>query len=309
MELDFLIQKRRQSKNMEIPEFFFDDEPLEKLLYGEKQGEPTSANLYLATLKYVREIFHELNKGETQHVINIAAELGTSEAPISIKTCSMLAYVMRQIVPDFPNPVTEFDLSGLGPLMNQLWNVAINFRDDHLQRNAGSPIYRWYEHHGQYDKARNVLKRLVEIYHEKGNWLGEAVMINNLAFEFYLEGRYAEALPLFEKAVVIYRQNNETYEAANSRANYWECRFNIEGIEDLAHAEPELLKISTILGKRFGRHARKPLILLARIEEHRGNMEKAIKLIKKAISMCEDSKTRYPDLDTEYLECLKKKIV
>ena len=67
----------------------------------------------------------------------------------------------------------------------------------------------------------------------------------------------------------------------------------------------ELKAFSMTLDKSSDWHRRKPLIILARIEERRGNITAAIRLVEKAIKVCENNRTRYPELDATYLEHLK----
>jgi len=300
-----LLQEERVKRSTE---FVFDDEPLEQILYGKELGGPTSASLYLPALKYIQGISHALRNRKINDAAEKASELKEKGYPICAAMCFELASIIRDIVPAYPNPVMELDLSDLGDLVDTIWDTAKKSKDNNLQDAAGTVIYHWYEHYQRYEDARQILGRLIEICREQGNQNDEAIMINNLAFEYLLEGRYEKATPMFGKASEILRQNGDMYQAANSRANHWECRFNTEVIEEVVCAETELREISNILGDRLGRHARKPLILLARIEAHRGNIEQAIRLVQRAISVCENSKTRYPELDTEYLEQLKSQM-
>ena len=48
-------------------------------------------------------------------------------------------------------------------------------------------------------------------------------------------------------------------------------------------------------------------LILKRIEEKRGNIEGAIMLVEQAIQSCKDTRTRYPEMDEEYLEHLRRK--
>jgi len=306
-DLDFILNLKNYQKEsvQRLPDFVFDDEPLDQILYGNRQVGPEPASLYLRALECVQKIRHALRNEKIEDAVEKLRGLGNRGYEISTSICFELVFIMKKIVPAYPNPVMEFDLSGLEYLVDRIWDMATKSNNNILQNASGTVIYRWYEHHQKYESARQVLGALIEIHNDEGRQNDEAIMINNLAFEYVLEGRYEEACPLFEKAAQMFEDNKETYEFANSRANYWECRFNRGEIEGIEEIEAELKELSKILGKRTGWHARKPLSLLARIEEHRGNLGKAINLVERAIKSCENSNTRYPEMDREYLEKLK----
>jgi len=302
-----LLIIRLDGKSPVAPQvLFFDDEPVEQVIYGGRREGPTPAHLYRDSLQQVDQIMTALVREQTRQAIDLAALFGAGDQPVSKGACFILCHVMRQLVPHCPNPAMAFNLCELGPLVEKLWDAAVKSGDDCLQTGAGPPVYRWYEHQGRYEKARRVLERLVEIYYQNSDLFQEAIMTNNLAFEFFLERRYNEALPLFEKAEKIFRQDDEAYQAANCRANYWQCRYMLSGAGPLAAAEDEIKEISNILMGDCSWHTRKSLILLARIEEYKGNINKAISLVEKAINACKDGVTRYPETDKKYLRRLER---
>ena len=115
-----------------------------------------------------------------------------------------------------------------------------------------------------------------------------------------LEGRFSEAIPLFEEAARMFEQLNITFQYANSRANYWICRVNLDDIDDMEGIEAELKALLKILSQSGQWHERKPLILLAQIEERRGNIKEAIDLVEQAIKSSRYSNTHYPEQDVIY---------
>ena len=122
-----------------------------------------------------------------------------------------------------------------------------------------------------------------------------------------LEGRFSEAIPLFEEAARMFEQLNITFQYANSRANYWICRVNLDDIDNPEGLEAELKTLLKILSQSGQWHERKPLILLAQIEERRGNIKEAIDLMEQAIKSCRGSNTLYPEQDVIYLGRLQGK--
>lgn len=291
----------------ESHEFFFDDEPLERILYDKSLEGPTVANLYLQVIEFVIQIENAYKNGHIQDVITKACELGRSFSPISLEICSRLVVIMKSIVPDYTNPIMIFDLLPLKILLEQIWMMALEKENKTLQLNVGPVLYRWHEHHGRYHEAREVLGRLMEINRELKSYFGEAIFLNNFAFEYMLEDRYSEAIPLFEEAARMFEQLNITFQYANSRANYWTCRVNLNDIGDTEGIEAELKTLLKILSQASRYYERKPLILLAQIEERRGNIKEAIDLVEQAIKSCSDSNTHYSEEDVIYLDRLQKK--
>lgn len=291
----------------ELTKFIFDDEPLERILYDKSLEGPTVANLYLQVREFVARIENACKEGHIQDAIAIAFELGKSGNLISLDICSRLVDIMKRIVPDYPKPIMIFDLQPLGPFLDYIWMMALQKEDKALQLKAGPVIYRWHEHHGRYHEARQVLARLIEINRGLKNQLDEAVYLNNLAFEYLLEERFQEAIPLFEEAAGMFNKLAISFEYANSRANYWTCRVNLNDIGDTEGLEAELKTLLKILSQAGRHYKRKPLILLAQIEERRGNIKRAIGLMKQAIKSSRDGKTRYTEEDMPYLDHLKGK--
>ena len=289
-------------------EFVFDDEPLEKILYGEAGNGPTRANLFWPVLELVEEITRAFRESDVPRAIMKASELGLKKLPISTGACRTLALIMESIVPQYPDPVMDHDLSSLGNLLEQIWEVARSSRNPALEESVGTTLYRWYEHHGHYEKARGVQTELLEKPRKRNDPLHEAILINNLAFEYLLERKWREAMHLFEKAVHINQEQGRRFEAANSKANYWICRFECGPVNEIKKTEAELQSLRKQLSESTGWHARKPLILLARIEEGRGNIKAAIELVKEAIESSSNTKTRYGEMDRKYLEALMSKL-
>ncbi len=288
----------------EEAEFYFDDEPLERILYGTDLHGPSSAHLYLTGRKYVQKIITACREERVSDVISAAFELAGSGIAVSTEMHYKIAEAIGGFFPYYPNPVMKYDLLPLKPLFEKMWVTALERNDVYFSDKAGSLLFRWYEHNGEYEKAREVLTRLVEICRQTNNISGEAIYLNNLGFEYLLEKQWSDAIPFFEKAERIFKELDITFEGVNARANYWICRFELNDL-DIESIETELKEILRIFNG-YGRwYERKPLILLAKIEEGRGNIDKAMELVKKAIESAGNSNTRYPEMDRVYLDHLK----
>ena len=140
----------------------------------------------------------------------------------------------------------------------------------------------------------------------KASRVSEAVTLNNFAFEYQLEQRWGEAMPLFHQAADMFKQAGNPLQHANSRANYWMCRFAIGDVKEMDDIEIEVKELAETIGHHGSWIERKPLILLAHIEEQRGNVVGAIDFVNRAIASARDSGTRFPEIDGEYLDRLLK---
>lgn len=306
-DIDILLGQRPFDKKTDDKEadYYFDDEPLDRILYGKDLSGPSPANLYLSARRSVEKIISSCREGKMIDAISAAFELGSSETPLSIEMCRVIANVMSEVFPYYPNPVIKYDLSGLRPLFEKIWRIASEKSAIGLQGKAGLLLFRWYEHHGKYEEARHILTRLIELYRKECDRQEEAIMLNNLGFEYLLEKRWHEAILNFEKATEIFKEERITFQYANARANYWTCRFALNDFGDITDTETELKEIYQVLGGARQWYGRKPFILQAKLEERRGNIDKAINLVEQAIDSAKDSNTRYPETDREYLEFLQ----
>jgi tetratricopeptide (TPR) repeat protein len=300
------LEGRRRASDTKTQALAFDDESLESILYGAKQPGPTPASLYSQGLEFTRRFVSAHHHGNVERMTAAAKDFAGEKIPLSIGCCHDLSQAFWILVPHHPCPVIEIDLLPFGPLLEEVWAVAQHAKDKGLQLSAGDSLYHWYEQHGRYEEARRILARLIEMARNDADRNNEALNLNNFAFEYLLEKKWEEAAPLFEKAAEIFKEVRQDYQHANSRCNYWICRFECCGLPQMEEAEEELQAHAKTLASSNSWHSRKPFILLAKLNESRDNIEKAIALTRKAIRASRSSKTRYTEEDTEYIERLKK---
>jgi tetratricopeptide (TPR) repeat protein len=287
------------------PGLVYDDEPLDHILYGTGIGGPTPASLFMEAGKHLADMRAACELADTQAVIHAAAILGADAGPVSVRMCFEITHIMTQVVPQIPDPIMPFDLSLLQTLLEKVWKVALEKNHKALQKRAGAPLFRWYEHRRNYEDARGVLNRLIEVYVDEADRSDKAVATNNLAFEYYLEGRVHEAIPGFQAAAGLFEALGDAVQQANSLANAWMCRMACGDLADAGQAECELQRLAETLSHAGSWQVRKPLIMLARIAEHQGKLESAAALVKRAIEACAGSNTRYPEMDAGYLRQLE----
>ena len=287
------------------PGLFYDDEPLDRILYGAGSGGPTPASLFAGAAGHLDAFRNACASGDMRAVMDAAAALGGNREPVSVGMCFEIASLMTHIVPQVPEPVLPSDLSPLQPLLEMIWRIARDRKHQCLQKQTGVPLFRWYEHHGRYAEARGVLKRMIEIHVREGDRFSEAIATNNLAFEYYLEGRFGEAVPGFQAAAALFSTLGNAAQEANALSNSWMCRMVSGDPADASQAKGELQRHAETLGQAGCWHVRKPLVMLAKIAESEGDLEHAVELVKRAIEACAGSNTRYPELDAEYLRHLQ----
>jgi tetratricopeptide (TPR) repeat protein len=287
--------------------YFFDDESLESLLYGQKYPESIPANLYLSSQKSVKEILQVYEQGDMAKTIQLLRALGFKRPSLSLESARQLVQVIKIMVPQYPLPVIRFDLWALSPLIETIWELAIEKNEQKLKLEIGFALYRWLEHLHQYEAARGVLQALINEYDQYGLASDKAIFVNNYAYEYLLEERYAEAAPFFEEAASLFNEAGDRFETANARANYWICLTAKGPITNLSGLEEALPEIEEMLLKKKDWRGRKPLFLRARMAEEEGNIEEAISLMGKAIESAKESNTQYPVLDRQYLKKLQRK--
>jgi len=163
------MEMRGEMGHRKTLEFIFDDEPLDRILYGKSLGGPTPASLFSHSARYVREICQLFPGGNIQEALEKASELAAKRYAISKGMRFKLADIMKAVVPSFPNPEIQYDLSGLRPLLEQIWKIAPTAEDKKLQEGVSTPLFRWYEHHQKYEDARRVLEVLIRWYQEQGD--------------------------------------------------------------------------------------------------------------------------------------------
>lgn len=297
--------KSRQ-RDSDTAEIVFDDQPLECVLYGQAGDGQTPASLFGRAREFVNRVQDAYGAGEVGTVIDVCKELAAGGISISVGMCSELGAVLTRIVPQIPNPMLQYDLSPLCPLLEKIWELALERNNESLLQRISAPSFRCHEHYGQFGKAQRVLRWLLETSRRSGNRFEEAITLNNRGFEYLLEGRIREALHDFEEAANLFQTLAIPVQSANSRANYWICKFESSDLEVSDRVETELRSLEKMLTRAKYWQARKLMILLARLAEQRGDLEESILWVAKAIQACKGSGTRYPETDAQYLQRLKE---
>ncbi len=216
-----------------------------------------------------------------------------------------IAAAVSAMVPNCPKPLSvRFDALHVVKVLELVWEFALTNDDINIQRLAGPSLARLYEYLKRYDEAYEVNNRLLQDCRQTGNRREEASMLNNLGFTLLLHERWSEAAPYFEKASSLYKELGVNLNHANALCNYWHCRIKLGEWGNIEETRSILKNLAGILRGSRGWYERKPLVLLARLEEHLGNHRTAIPLVVKAIRSAGISDTTYPEEDRGYLKKL-----
>lgn len=308
-ELEEMSLTSQSEEMLDSSALFFDDEPLDDILYGAGQGKgPTRANLFRKGQFFVDKIVAAHRAGSPKDLICSAHDLCSSGEELSIEMNRTLAEVMCQFVPTCPYPVMKYDILPLGPLLQKLWQDALLRDEEDLIKKTGFVLSHWCENQGLYQESREVLGRLKLLYRDLANQPEEAGTVNGIGFTYLLEGKWQEAIPFFEEAARAFKELRISFRYANARCNYWTCRFELGDMGEIDETEKELKELSATLCGEGRWHERKPLILRAKLEEKRGDIDKAILLVRQAIEVTQGGETRYPEFDGEYLGQLRNRL-
>jgi tetratricopeptide (TPR) repeat protein len=298
------IQERhKQTGKMVI---YADDEPLEHILYGVGSYSPFPVNLYLLSVDEIKRFTDACQKGDWDAAVEAGVKLSIMGQRLSLDQLHSILESFTKIFPNSSNPVLSYDTAPGLPIMESIWKNAVKYGDLALLNNAGLLLSRLYEYLGYFEKSRAVITHLLDSCRQAGDGIGEASALNNLGYTFMSEGRHHEALPLFEQASSLYLENKSSFNYANSMANYWHCRFELGDWGDEMEARAAIQLISDGLHASGKWYERKPLILLARLEERGCNYRKAASLAIKAIRSARFSATKFPEYDRAYLEKLRE---
>ena len=228
-----------------------------------------------------------------------------SARPISPSVCRYCVNVIDRLVPTVPVPVLRRGGATAGPVLAALFEFAARQRDYALEQRVGILLYRVHEARGRYERAGQVIERLLERARNEGNNPDVAVNTNNLGYEHLLAGHWQTAEDLFERAIANFEGLGDQYNAINARANLLECRFALSQPEHWNVLLPTLKEVNRALMVDGDWRARKTLCLLARFAEHRGRRRSARGWMRRALAVSEGFPTQLRDRDRAYLQKLE----
>jgi len=283
----------------------FDDESLDGILYGKPVADPTPADVFLPIKTLMLRIHAASASQDEEALISALAAITREDMALHRPICDEIIRVMGLLIPVDPLPTFVHDIASLTPLLEKIWALPYSMHEYDRQCAVGNRLYRCYEHQKRYGEARSVLTALIRLAQEKGDQVNEAVYNNNLAFEYLLEERQEDAMPLFQRAEQLFFRNSKTFEVANARANYLTCVFSLRPARELVDHEAELIDLAHTLSENNDWRARKPCVLLSRIRESLGDRQAAIDYMQLAIRASADDNLQWTVIDQARLDDLE----
>jgi tetratricopeptide (TPR) repeat protein len=283
--------------------FVFDDEPLENILYDDSGAGPTPAGLFASAEPFVSAILQAFERGKADEGLHGMAELLARGDPVSTSNLIRFTVLIGSLVPSVPYPIVQYRRVSFDPLLEHLVAAGLACDEDTLVQRTGTLLYRYYEGCGRYGDAARVVGDLLERAKRKGHRSDEAVLTNNLGYDYLMARDWERAEGCFGRAITLFADDRNGFERANARLNHLLARYERAGGAPPERFEKKLYRSMADLGKDWRR--RKALIPLARIAERRGNLEMAIRYARQAVEASEGIPTRHLLDDQSYLERLE----
>lgn len=292
---------------------YFDDENIEELLYSDNPAGPSSADIYLPLKEKMKEIRSLHESGDIALFKSKIMDLFCAQDNLSSDIYLQIIAWLRKLIPDQIKPILQNDIHDIGLIIERIWFYSLKHD---LINQAGVMVQRWYEHNGNYTKAKEVLVIMIDLAIKQKERSNEALYKNNYAFNCLVEKNWKAAIPLFKESSEIFYELNNTFQYVNAMLNHWLCRIELFDSGESIKIEEEINSLEEHIRESLENqmnssgdywHRRKPFILRAKIEERKGNYEKAIEYIEYAIKSMKDFKTTYLEEDEKYLAELQKK--
>ena len=278
----------------------FDDQPLEGILYGGQPTGPTSASLFTITAPLVSSILQALRDGAIEEPLHRLGELVTLGDPVRTDDLCQIAKQILGLVPQVPCPIVEDRGVRYDALLEPIFAASLEHDQGDLVDAAGTTLYRFYEGAGRYAEGIRVLRAMLE--RAKGDLRDEAILRNNLGYEYGLSREWEPAEPCFVRAVELLTQADLTFDRNNSRLNLLVCQYERSQGQMGEGLEAEVSKLRDLLAPSWLQ--RKALILLARISERRGDRSAAAEFVRQAVEASKDVPSKHRLEDQAYLERL-----
>jgi tetratricopeptide (TPR) repeat protein len=286
-----------------FPAFVFDDEPLESILYGEPGTGPTPACLFAPAEPFVSAIMEAFVQGNVEEALRRMAELLASGDPVSISDLIGFTLLIGSFIPQVPCPIVEDRGISYDTLLEPLFTAGVGRNNSILVEKAGTALHRYYEGRGRFTDAMRIVGVLLEKARETGNRHDEPVFLNNLGYDYLLEGDFDRAMACFQSALNLFPRHGSYLERMNARLNMLLALYECSGGRYNRSFERRASRLLSSLGNDWRR--RKALILLARIAEGSGDLEKAAQLVRQAVDASEGIPTKHRLEDLAYLERLE----
>ena len=285
-------------------QLFFDDEPIDSILYGRSSRGPSPASVFTDFDPVLDEIKLAAGCNNIARALELVSWLLTGQSPVPVSTCMSLVRILQSAVPLVPKPILVDAAIKAGPLLHDIIVRAKRVNATGLQTEAETIVYRWHEGRGEYGKARVVVASLRDRAASTGDNSELAVMINNYGYEFLLEGNYLDAEPHFVNALKLFKDFGMKTEVPNALANLLTCRFALSPSHEWEAMLPELAESHCALRDAGDWRVRKTSRLYSDRAIALGRLTVAVAWARKAETASRQVTTQLHQDDENYLRSL-----
>jgi proteasome accessory factor A len=286
---------------------FFDDEPIESILYEHPSTEPSNASAFIETCPLIDEIEEAFESGNIAHALGKIQWLLCEELPVPVRACVKFAQFLGEMVPNIPKPSIPDAAIEYSGLPQQMIAFAERFEATELQSMAGTIAYRWHEACGEYAEARKVLAAMRHRAAKEGDRCLLAVLTNNYGYEYLLEGKHEEAIPHFAEALELFEEVRRKSDVVNARANILSCRFATMSVAEWETLLPELAETHRELHASGDWRVRKTMRLYAERAAARGRLAVAVGWASRAVDASRSMPTQLRQEDANYVTWLERR--
>jgi tetratricopeptide (TPR) repeat protein len=286
-------------------QMFFDDEPIESVLYANRRAGPSNASAFIEAQSETDQIALNLAAGKTREAVRGIVGLLTSERAVPLSACSGFLMSFADLIPLCPRPVLPEGTDDCGAALRALISRARRHGWTAAVARGETLLYRWHEGRGEYSQARGVIHAALTRTDTKSDARLFATLLNNYGYELLLERCPAEAKLYFELALNAFALVHDMREIANTRANVLSCRFALSAPDEWGHLVPDLARTHRALRSHRDWRARKTLRLLAELSAERGRTSAALRWAERAVAASDTVPTRLREDDERLLAWLQ----
>lgn len=252
------------------------------------------------------EISLASGQGNGGRALGLTEWLFRSEKVVPDWVCVQLVSSFGAVVRDLPKPTLAGVANEYTATIGHVIARALRADGMALGWRAETIVYRWYESRGEYHEARVVIARIRERFKRDESPAKFALLTNNFGFEYFLQGRFADAEPYFIEARDLYEVAGDSVNAANVNANILSCRFALTPSDKWEALLPDLHETHHVLAHEHDWRRRKTYRLYAERAAALGRLAVAVRCARRAVKASRAIATQLRQDDEDFLMSLER---
>ncbi|EGV16150.1 tetratricopeptide repeat protein [Thiocapsa marina] len=286
---------------------FFDDAPLDAVLHG-GPGSASSADLFAVRADERDAIARAWAEGRVQDALRRTDDLLASGGALTERETLTTLSRISGLIPECGWPIIPAGSYPYESILREVFERALRAGQNGLAGEVGLVLARALEACGRFDGSSEVSMTLLTLARVRSNRIEIAQYANNLGYALAQRGLWSEAERCCEEAVAGFTAIEAPGRANNARANLLSARLDLYGFPDATSLEPEIEEVDRYYARAADWRQRKTLVLLARIREHVGDLDLALRLMEQALRVARKVKTRHRLEDAAYRRKLRYRI-